>query len=129
MIKVNAIKSISKPIPVSPRETRNTQHRYQSSSKTNPSVTSLSDSFVTYAEISSDLLKKFTLNHKRHKCVFPRSMSDIAIFDFANEKYIANPRGLLKFRTPISEEKSFARIVPSGRTEGVVPGARKFPTG
>jgi hypothetical protein len=44
-----------------------------------------------------------------------------AIFEFVSEKYEANAKGLLPFRTPTADEKAITQILPpAGRVEPVV---------
>ena len=43
-----------------------------------------------------------------------------AIFEFANEKYEANPKGLLPFRSPTADEQAITTTLPpAGRVEQV----------
>jgi len=65
-------------------------------------ASSIAEKFAEHAQISQDLLKHFTVNHRRHK----------GIFDFAKEKYEADSKGLLEFRNPLPEEKAASGILP-----------------
>ena len=51
----------------------------------------------------------------------PLCFTDEAIFDFANERYEANPKGLLPFRTPSEDERAtVATLPPTARQEQVI---------
>jgi hypothetical protein len=57
------------------------------------------------------------VNHKRHKRISVREV-DLGIFEFVNEKYEANPKGLIPFRLPTVDEKALT-LPPPGRPETV----------
>jgi hypothetical protein len=87
---------------------------HNSGPSTNPPLltiaSSLADSFAENAQLSNDLLKTFTLNHRRHK----------GVFDYVNEKYEANSKGLLPYRTPTADEQATTAIVSPTRKESFV---------
>jgi len=84
---------------------------------------SVAHSFAEQAQISNDLLRIFSINHRRHKGIPFRgnAVEYLGIFDFVNEKYEANPKGLLRFRAPTAEEKALTiTLPPPGRADTVV---------
>jgi len=78
--------------------------------------------FAEQAQISNDLLKNFSINHRRHKGIIIRpALVDKGIFDYTEEKYEANSKGLLKFRAPSPEEKTILTTLPPPGRVDVVP--------
>ena len=74
----------------------------------------VADSFAEQAQISYDVLKTFSLNYRRHRgtIYFSCICLTVAIFEFVNEKYEANPKGLMPFRVPTADEVAIIASLP-----------------